>query len=1094
MPSRINVCRSGWPRLSHGASRWLAALLSVLVVLALASEAGAGTGRPKSATLTAHTAASGSGTIYAHDPDGRVTAVFNAATGSGSKITYDADGNILSVKPMAAAKLAIAQVAPPSGAPGTSVTIYGTDFGSSASAASVVIGGATATISSITPNVITTTVPSGAVGSTLSVTVSSTTANASFSVPAAPPVPAITGLSQQLANPGSALTVTGTGFSTNAAMDVASINGTKVAVSSATATALQVTLPPLAVSGQVTVTTPGGTTTSSAEVITTPPPYLAANVGFAGGLTNGTTTTITLSTANQIALALFTVGSGQRASFYVDANIPDKSAKNQYSIAIFGPGGRQVEQVSAESGQITSKPQTWSLPDDSAPGIYEIELAPVNGHTGSFQVTPATISDPTAAMKIGGPAVPIKVPTKGERPRWTFAGTSGQNVYVQWSPLCVCTAQLLSPDGSQVASDILGDQYLTATLPATGTYVFAVDDEPATGTFTARVSAIPAAVSTSTTIGGTAASLTIASPGQNGVVSFAGTAGEQVFTQASFKPTPLSAGVAIIGPDGSLIGQATYQNGSGVAVDTVTLPSTGTYQVQLSQLAKVASGKEVGYTGTAAVSVTSAPDVTGSTTVGGTPASLDIAQPGQHGVVTFPGTAGESVFTQLTMSPAESTTGTVQLIDESTGKALGSHAMTGSSATIDTNALPDTGTYEVVVDPVDETGGYTGTITVAVTSVPPPATATGSYGGPAVPVATTAPGQDASIAFTGVPAKTEIQLSVAASTFPSNQKPKGTLYEPDGIIPLCTYPLAVGVICTEKSAGAGTYTLDITHNGNGTGAISVQLAAAPSGTAAQVPSSDGSDWDQPPVAGARHPAVAYRRPVAPPGRAITWLATRLHHGPPAWSDTHLARPVEAASLTGRIVTTAGTPLPGVTVSVCGHQAKTNQAGRFDLTGLPQGMQILEMDGRTAATAHRSFGVFDVQVRLRAGANRLPFTSYFPVLDTSDEVRITEPLDRNVSLSTPAIPGLRVNLPKGIRITDADGKPVYRIGITAIPVTRTPIPMPLGEQVPVYFTVQPAGGHITHGWATVDYPNYNHAKPGATLNFWHYDVYGAGWGI
>jgi YD repeat-containing protein len=55
-------------------------------------------------------------------------------------------------------------------------------------------------------------------------------------------------------------------------------------------------------------------------------------------------------------------------------------------------------------------------------------------------------------------------------------------------------------------------------------------------------------------------------------------------------------------------------------------------------------------------------------------------------------------------------------------------------------------------------------------------------------------------------------------------------------------------------------------------------------------------------------------------------------------------------------------------------------------------------------------------------------------------------------------------------------------------------MPLGEQVPVYFTVQPAGGHITHGWATVDYPNYNHAKPGSTLNFWHYNMYGAGWGI
>jgi hypothetical protein len=93
-----------------------------------------------------------------------------------------------------------------------------------------------------------------------------------------------------------------------------------------------------------------------------------------------------------------------------------------------------------------------------------------------------------------------------------------------------------------------------------------------------------------------------------------------------------------------------------------------------------------------------------------------------------------------------------------------------------------------------------------------------------------------------------------------------------------------------------------------------------------------------------------------------------------------------------------------------------------------------------------------------------------------------------------IPGLVVHLPKGAYVTDADGRPVHRLGITAIPVARTPIPMPVDEQVPVYFTVQPAGGHITSGWATIDYPNYRHAAPGAAVDFWHYDVHGAGWGI
>jgi hypothetical protein len=69
------------------------------------------------------------------------------------------------------------------------------------------------------------------------------------------------------------------------------------------------------------------------------------------------------------------------------------------------------------------------------------------------------------------------------------------------------------------------------------------------------------------------------------------------------------------------------------------------------------------------------------------------------------------------------------------------------------------------------------------------------------------------------------------------------------------------------------------------------------------------------------------------------------------------------------------------------------------------------------------------------------------------------------------------------ITDASGKPVHKIGITAIPVDRAA--MPAGEQVPVYFTMQPAGGHITGGWATIDYPDYPRGAPGTPVNFWSY---------
>ena len=841
------------------------------------------------------------------------------------------------------------------------------------------------------------------------------------------------------------------------------------------------------------------------------------------------------------------------------------------------------------------------------PGLYEAELVPVNGDTGSFQVTATTITDPTASLTIGGPAVSVDAQVLGERPTWTFSGTAGQKVYLQWSPNCACNANLMAPDGSRVAQDNRGGNYLTAQLPTSGAYTFVMDIDGSivgtVGTYTAQVSVVPADAAATTTVGGTA-SLTISQPGQNGSVSFSGSAGEHVFIRADFGTQPEGAAVAVLGPDGSLIGQAMYGGGSEVAVDTVALPGAGTYQVRLTMLTELDSSTAatVGYTGTISVTVTNAPDVTASATVDGGAVSLAIAQSGEHGVVTFGGTAGEKVYTALTMSPSMSETGSAEVVQEPGGTVLGSNSLTGASGYIDTVTLPAAGTYELIADPVSNTGaytgtitaavtsapdqtattsvggtaasvplgkpgeravvsfagtagqevftqisvtgaapncssdttrlidtatglavafggslstppdyiddtslpatdtyevvvapcgGYTGTVTVTVTSVPAAATATGTYGGAAVTVTITKPGQDGSVTFTGVPAGAAVKLNVTASTFPASPSPTGNLLDSSGNYIISACFLTVGTTqCTGTATTAGTYTLQVTHSGPYTGSVTVQLTAASAGAVAAVaraafmrqrwrftngePAVTMATRRQPPTVGAARPA--------------------LRHGAPRWAYTGPSRPLPRASLTGTILTTAGAPLAGITVRVAARSARTDGRGHFTLTGLPQGMQILEMDGRTASTRQRSFGAFDVQVRLRAGVNRLPFTSYFPALDTADEVSVSEPLARSVTLTTRAIPGLKVNLPKGVRITDADGKPVYRIGITAIPVNRTPIPMPVGEQVPVYFTVQPAGGHISNGWATIDYPNYHNAKPGTPFSFWHYDLHGAGWGI
>ena len=96
-----------------------------------------------------------------------------------------------------------------------------------------------------------------------------------------------------------------------------------------------------------------------------------------------------------------------------------------------------------------------------------------------------------------------------------------------------------------------------------------------------------------------------------------------------------------------------------------------------------------------------------------------------------------------------------------------------------------------------------------------------------------------------------------------------------------------------------------------------------------------------------------------------------------------------------------------------------------------------------------------------------------------------------------VPGLELRLPAGAVLTGPRGEPVRAVGITPVPLRRTPFPLPAGVQVPVYFTAQPGGTAISSAdgsWlgAQVVYPNYGHELPGARGTFWRYEPDGLGW--
>lgn len=150
-----------------------------------------------------------------------------------------------------AASPSITSVSPTSGAVGASVTITGTNFGSSQGSSTVKFNGKTATATSWSSTSIVATVPSGATTGNVVVTVSGTASNGkSFTVVSAP---SITSLSPTSGVVGTSVTVTGTNFGSTQGSSTVSFNGTTGSPTSWSATSIKVPVPSGATTGNVVV-------------------------------------------------------------------------------------------------------------------------------------------------------------------------------------------------------------------------------------------------------------------------------------------------------------------------------------------------------------------------------------------------------------------------------------------------------------------------------------------------------------------------------------------------------------------------------------------------------------------------------------------------------------------------------------------------------------------------------------------------------------------------------------------------------------------------------------------------------------------------
>jgi YD repeat-containing protein len=561
----------------------------------------------ENATTTANLSLDAAGTgpvLYAYDSLGRLIQVTDPS-GDSAIYRYDAVGNITSIERPGAngsSGVAISGFTPASGAVGSTVTIYGTGFTASPGQSCVTFNGTTATVTSANATQIVTTVPAGATSGAIAIVSpcgSATSAPATFTVTGVA-VPTITGLTSTPVGAGDTFTVNGTNFDVTPANNRLTVNLTNAQqVTAATSTSLQATVPvtpAVATTGRVSLVTAGGGATSTGYLWVAPPGYVAADVESTGSLSVGDNS-VAVATANKVALRAFDGSAGHRVAF----NVTGVSSGYAY-FNLYGPFGALL-------GSVLAIPNGFldpiTLPSTAT---YSVVFDPNSTATPTATLTfydnvPADFASAIAFE------TPLTVPdgAPGQNARLTFSGTAGHRLSLEQTGPFNCltaTTSILDPNGAPIASTC-GGYFLDTTnlLTATGPYTILVDPKDANhASTTLTLHDVPADDSHSTTIGGQGVVVSMNTPGQNGLVTFAGTS-QQVVTvhvtgNSSVPPGVARGTLTLKTGGGQLVGQTAWLGAGDFNLTNQTLPSTdNNYQI-------IVDPYDV-YTGTLTVSVTS---------------------------------------------------------------------------------------------------------------------------------------------------------------------------------------------------------------------------------------------------------------------------------------------------------------------------------------------------------------------------------------------------------------------------------------------------------------------------------------------------------
>jgi len=425
----------------------------------------------------------------------------------------------------------------------------------------------------------------------------------------------------------------------------------------------------------------------------------------------------------------------------------------------------------------------------------------------------------STTITLDGTPITATTTTAGEKASISFAGIAGHRISVRISSSSVTsyTLSVKAPDGTIIKTagtwGATGGFLGPVTLPnQTGTYKFVIT--PAStlkGRWTVAAWDIPADVTGPITADGTQVTQTYSAPGQNGTLTFTGTAGQRVslLAGAGSATTIKSVTVGIKAPSGATVLASTSVGIGGLFFEPMTLTENGTYTIT--------ANPPKYSTGTAAYQLWTVPaDQSGTLTVNGGPQAVSFTAAGQNASFTFAGTSGQKLTLSATSSTLNSTI-KVKKPDATTLTTLTTTSTLNNSGTLmEPTTLPATGTYTVTVDP---TAQATGSVTLNLFTSPADLSGTLVSGTPTTAALSTV-GQNASYTISG----TTGQYLAVKFANDSIQGAKVTVLTPSNAV-LGSDTGTIGTVGKFFDGVAltatGTYTIKIDPQGTYTGSIDV---------------------------------------------------------------------------------------------------------------------------------------------------------------------------------------------------------------------------------------------------------------------------------